>query len=484
MARLRHILPWAAACILLAAGSNVRAGSVSEARDALYTGYAEKLADLATRCDKQGQAALAEQVRGGLPKRERATLYLFELTSSTSDEPPVETNKEKVSAVLAEFRKLRGAQADALVGLAGRAIKEAQPSLAFELVQEAARENPDHKEARRLLGYVRFREAWHTPYEVRQFQVAKVWHPKFGWLPKSQVARFESGERFDGKRWLSAAEDARQHADMDHAWQLESEHYRLRTDRSREEGVQLLAQLERLYQCWQQVFMGYAVGEKELARWFAGSEIRRESHPHKVVYFRSREEYNDTLLSAQPLIASTLGIYIDETHTAYFFAGDAQNEGTLFHEATHQLFQETRTTSKEAGRASNFWVIEGIACYMETLKPHGGGMWTLGGVNAGRMPAARKRLEDDHFYVPLAKLVARGMNEMRQDPDLAPIYSQSAGLAEFLMHHDHGRYREPLMGYLEAVYSGHAVTQTLSRQTGKSYEDLDREYAAFLDSGE
>src|SRR5581483_5518106 len=124
------------------------------------------------------------------------------------------------------------------------------------------------------------------------------------------------------------------------------------------------------------------------------------------------------------------------------------------------------------------------ACYMETLTQHDGGYWTVGGLNAGRMPAARKRALDDHFYVPLAKLVEYGGDRLRHDPQIAPIYSQSAGLTTFLMHHDHGRYREALLGYLEAVYSGRAIPTTLSRQTGQGSETLDTQYAEFLNSGE
>ena len=40
------------------------------------------------------------------------------------------------------------------MGLARQAIAEHRPSLAVELVTEAVRENPDQKQARRMLGYV------------------------------------------------------------------------------------------------------------------------------------------------------------------------------------------------------------------------------------------------------------------------------------------------------------------------------------------
>ena len=98
---------------------------------------------------------------------------------------------------------------------------------------------------------------------------------------------------------------------------------------------------------------------------------------------------------------------------------------------------------------------------MESLTPHEG-YYTLGGANAGRMPAARYRLLEDKFYVPLAELVQMGMQKIQHDPRIAQIYSQSAGLADFLMHDAGGRYRDALVRYLEAIYSGRATAGTLA----------------------
>lgn len=175
-----------------------------------------------------------------------------------------------------------------------------------------------------------------------------------------------------------------------------------------------------------------------------------------------------------------MGIYFDKVHKAYFFAGPDQQPGTIYHEATHQLFQETRLVTKEVGRTNNFWIIEAIACYMESLAEHDGGYFTLGGAAAGRLPAARQRVLTDNFYVPLGTLVTYSMEALQRDPNIAKLYSQSAGLATFLMNDDAGRYREAVVGYLEAVYSGRANERTLAEQTGKKYEELDAEYRQFL----
>ena len=272
--------------------------------------------------------------------------------------------------------------------------------------------------------------------------------------------------------------------DVKKGWTIETEHYKITTNSRWEEGVRLGRKLERLHAIWRQVFIGYYAEPSEIEALVRGNKpIRRKPRKHKVVYFRTRDQYNNFLRSAQPRIAITLGIYFDDVKTAYFFAGKDQDEGTLYHEATHQLFQEMRPVPKRIGERNNFWIVEGIACYMESLTPRGG-YFTLGGLKEGRVPAARVRLLEDGFYVPLAELVGFGRKDLQHDKRIAKLYSQSSGLAAFLMHHAGGRYRDATVSYLERLYTNRADVNTLSKETGVSYDELDRQYRAFLQGQE
>ena len=193
----------------------------------------------------------------------------------------------------------------------------------------------------------------------------------------------------------------------------------------------MAVQLERLNEIWRQVFVTYYLPEAELKKRFdATTAAHPATHQYHVVYYRDRDEYNAALRPMQPLIGMTQGIYMFDSHTAFFFAGEGQNEQVLFHEATHQLFQEIRPSTRELGRRNNFWVVEAIACYMESLVAHDS-YYTLGGFAEGRVPAASKRLLDDHFYVPLAELVTMGRDALQHDSRLPMLYSQSSGLALF-----------------------------------------------------
>jgi hypothetical protein len=129
--------------------------------------------------------------------------------------------------------------------------------------------------------------------------------------------------------------------------------------------------------------------------------------------------------------------------------------------------------------------VEGVATYFETLSEHSdpqmGLYYMIGESSAGRLPAARERLHDN-YYVPLAELVKLGKNELQRRPDIAKLYSQSCGLAAFLIDGEHGRYREPLVRYLQAVYASRDSDETLAEVTGSSYEELDAAYRRFMES--
>lgn len=458
-----------------------RAADVVAARADLYAAYAARLEKLAAECQEQKQLEAAQRLRSWLPERAPDKLTLFVPPSAAAPQSP------EPQADGQEWRNrwqvLRDEQAEELVKLARQAVAEHRPSLAIELVTEAVRENPDHKQSRRLLGYVRFRDAWHTPFEVRQLSANKVYHEKFGWLPKSHVARYDKGQRYYQGRWMAAADEAALRTDVKRGWRVESEHYAVTTNHSLEEGVALSRRLEMLFAIWQQAFAGYQASEAEIARRFEGRGVRREPTQHNVVYFRNRAEYNAALRSSQPQIEISIGIYFPRVRTAYFFAGDEQQHDTLYHEGTHQLFQETRPAVAEPGRANNFWAVEGIACYMESLHADEHGFVTLGGTNASRMHTAR-RLVDDKQSLPLAELVQTGAEALQRDPRIKELYGQATGLAHFFMHAEQGRYREPLVRYLEVIYSARATPQSLAEATGVDDLALDRQYREFMTAGQ
>jgi uncharacterized protein with LGFP repeats len=263
--------------------------------------------------------------------------------------------------------------------------------------------------------------------------------------------------------------------------------------------------LERLYQIWRQLFAGFYYSEQEVKGLFAGERIARVPvRQFRVFYHRNRADYVHNLTRRQPRIGETLGIYFDANSESHFFAEDKgateenkeNKEGpastlseaavaTLNHEAIHQLFQESKPAARRIGEIANFWVIEGVATYFESLTEHNdpkaGLYYTIGEMLAGRLPLARERLHDN-YYVPLADLTKLGKDELQQRDDAKKLYSQSSGLAAFFVNGADGRYREPMVRYLQAVYARHDNDQTLAELTGTSYSELDTAYRRFMES--
>ena len=123
-------------------------------------------------------SAYAATVPGWRPERPASGSLLFVAPDQYSGTEP---NGE-------QYRAARNKYADALFELAKRAAEAGQLSLAFEWATEAVRENPDHADARRVLGYEQHDGQWLTPFAKRMVDAGKVWDPKAGWIAADDAA--------------------------------------------------------------------------------------------------------------------------------------------------------------------------------------------------------------------------------------------------------------------------------------------------------
>jgi hypothetical protein len=213
-------------------------------------------------------------------------------------------------------------------------------------------------------------------------------------------------------------------------------------------------------------------------------QIRRD--PYDVDYFRTRKEYGDRLRTKIAQIDMTNGVYLTGDRIAYFFFNPDQHEqDTIFHEATHQLFYENMKVERMVALDANFWIVEGIACYMESYHAEKG-QSSVGDPHHIRIQNARERCVLDNYYVPLEKFAALGMNDFQKSPDIRKYYSQAAGLAHFFLHYGSGRYRDALIEHLAEIYRTNgrqrAQVKGLDELTGVSYTELDRQYVEYMHS--
>lgn len=449
--------------------------------------YAADIEQLAKWCESNGLADEAKKTRHALAPTDPYKLYVPVLPEAVGPPKLPAEAPPKVVEWDSRFNRLRRDQAVVLFEIARHAVRGGRVALAFDLALAAIQADPNYEPVRRLFGYQKFRGQWHTRYEVKKLRAGLVWSGKFGWLPKSHARRYEEGQRHCNGRWITADDDARRHRNIFSGWNVETEYYSIRTNYSIEAAVALGVKLERLNRLWQEMFVRYCASEADVVALFDGRSKPPPVAPrHKVVYFRDREGYDDVLRAVIPNVEITVGVYRDQPPCTYFFADQQSDDRTLYHEATHQLFHESRwvlpPVAPTVGRDANFWIVEGIAMYMESLRQDDG-FYVLGGFGDERLRAAQYRLLHDKFYVPLEEFTRYGMARIQNDPRIATLYSQAAGLTLFLIHYDGGRYRDALVAYLVAVYTGRDAPDTLAKLTGVGYNDLDKQYHEFIEGG-
>lgn len=472
------------ACLSVAAAvvgaRGLHADELSDSVARLRAEYAAALEDLAAQAEAQGLAAEADAARHWLAPGDPYEVRIPALDDRIGP-PPAPPGASAAALQWRErFLQRRAKQAEAYFELARRVVRR-RPSAAFELVLMAARENPNHPDVRRVLGYEPYEGRWRTFWEARQLKAGRVDDERFGWLPADWVARYHRGERMHQGRWISAEEDARLHATIEQGWDVETEHYAIRTNHGIEAGVALGRKLEAFLRAWQQLFIRYYATEGQVVALFDGrARGQRAEVPRlAVVHFRDREDYNRSLRAAVPNVEITIGMYLERMRRAYFFAGPEADDRTLYHEATHQLFHQSRPVAPYVGRRANFWIVEGAALLMESFRREGP-WYVVGGVDDIRFHAARYRLLNDGFFIPFEQAAAMGMDGVQRDPRIATLYSQFTGMAYFLVFHDQGRYRDALVEYLATVYAGRDTPDSLARLAGASFAELDRQYRQFI----
>lgn len=473
------------ACLLLACAAVHAAEQPLPTEPQLDDQFRDAATTLAKRAREAAAAGLADLIAGWTLPPLDDRLVILALPDRLVD--PAGLEAAAARSAWDDFVAARRRRAEGLFALAVEAARAHGRGPAFQprggdalrLLARTLRDDPDHERGRRAGGWVRRDGRWIWPEVARRLDKGEEFSAEFGWLPRGRQARYRAGERYDRGRWIPADDDARRPRTLDRAWSFSSDHWQIRATAGLDAAARLAADLETTHAIWLQAFGVFQFEAEDLERRFEGRGKPVVHEPFRCSLLADRAEYVAELEKLEPLIGKTLGIYWTPTHTSWFFVGPEQTPTTVHHEATHQLFAEMRTTSPLAGERCGFWAIEAAACFMESLAPTASG-WTLGGRDAGRVPAARERLLEDGFYVPLEELTALGRQALQADERLPQIYSQIAGLADFFMTGERGRYREAFSEYLVRIYTGTVDPDTLARLCKRTYAELDEAYRRHL----
>lgn len=457
--------------------------------------FCGKLEELAKACDQQQLTLEADEIRQLAKPLDPNVVQGKNLPRQVQLQIP-NTLPETERKWRQQLRTLQTEYAQDLFNKAKIAKDNGRISLAYDLVREVARHDPDHKFARRLLGYVRYQDEWVTFHEKKMLDQKFVLTEKFGWLKADQVDRYANGERFYNNKWITATKEAELRRNFKQAWVIKTDHYEIRTNHSLEMGVELGRHLEDFYRIFFQTFAGFLTKPSELNKLFNDGTTSEGTAAKKFVvhYYKTKQEYVDTLKSALgPLIEGTSGLYLsgnrrtaNQSIAHFFHNTDATQEerlATMFHEATHQLFSEAYTSSADVGVNSDFWSIEAIACYMESFQCTDE-TFSLGNPRYIRFQNAQYRVVEDNYYRPLQELGQMGQKAFQADPDISKNYSQISGLAHFFMHYEDGIYRDAFIAYLSDIYSDlpkvRASPRSLEQLTEVPFAKLDQQYRDYI----
>ena len=175
-------------------------------------------------------------------------------------------------------------------------------------------------------------------------------------------------------------------------------------------------------------------------------------------------------------------MYVEATRRAYFFAGDGQRRADAAARGHAPVVPRVPTRVPDVGRQANFWIVEGIAMYMESLREEDG-FYVLGGSDDVRIERRPLPALHDNFYVPLAEFCCLRHGAVPARPADRDALQPGGRTDAF----PRPLRRRPLprsaVAYLVAVYTGRATVNTLSQLTGVSYADLDKQYREFMESG-
>ena len=181
-----------------------------------------------------------------------------------------------------ELREVRGKYAESLFALAKEAAAVGQTSLAFQWATEAVRENPDHADARRVLGFEQHGQQWLTNYGVKMLTAGKTWNAKFGWIAADDLPRYEKGERPLNGYWVSSKADAARHTEIKAGWQVHTDHFLVTTNYSLDRPPSWPRGSSGCSKSGAQLFAGFYMSNAEVASLFAGTGHRARKRAPSV----------------------------------------------------------------------------------------------------------------------------------------------------------------------------------------------------------
>ena len=273
--------------------------------------------------------------------------------------------------------------------------------------------------------------------------------------------------------------------------QIDTPHFTIFSRADSDASRELAVDMERCYWAWTQVFFPLWEGAGQVSAMIGDVEDDVDLAEHlesnrdrivvrrkmRVVLFHDANEYRQTLGPSIPGIERSTGFYHDDKQTTFLYAAEVPDRATRRHELVHQLFREATRSSlgrRMPAERSEFWLIEGIAGYFESMQMSES-LATVGGWDASRLQFARHRVFVGGDIMPMEELAADGRIAAQKRQDIARWYAHAIAQTHHLMDRGDAESRQWVYQKLAELYEIRYDTPKVERP-----ENVDRDLKAFL----
>ncbi len=288
-------------------------------------------------------------------------------------------------------------------------------------------------------GRVEFEGQWVTP-AAREKLARGLIEVSGTWVPREEGELLRRGFKRYKDRWYSREEYLSIRSRWEDAYEVRTEHYEIRTNRSEEFAAELGKVAEAAY--------------RELRALYGGDEPRLPGRERMTLWAFARfEDYRaycvehkcEDHLQAAGFARSDSNVVVgwDKTESLQQFLQ------TMAHEAAHLYYFRVRP----AGRPPS-WYTEGMATQLEgfTWK---GSEYAFDRVSASRLPFLKESIRKSRL-LPLDQLLAgNALSLINSDPEKALVfYAQSWGLFYFLTNTNRADLRDAFEKYRKSIDAG------------------------------
>jgi hypothetical protein len=291
-------------------------------------------------------------------------------------------------------------------------------------------------------------------------------HPDYGWVTPAEIKMLDKNYLWydKQKKWLPREEVQGLRQKWENAWVYETEHYQITTNAPLRDVVSFGRELERFYRFFFRVFVDYYTdeGKKPDPMLVFGGGLELKKKKLKLNYYSSRESYlqevkndKDVQKSRNPgLTAVSAGFYFTGNGNAYFYRGpEGPDLRVIYHEATHQVFGETR----DDGVGAPLWMVEGFGVFMEdpVVRGDAGSERLLAGAEP---PPGVLRRQGSGSFRDINDFVKNHQNdETFHGTDRGDNYATAGAVVHFLLLYNGGIYRRGFMKYAREAYRNNEV---------------------------